>query len=875
MKFPTKQHMKTVTASGSNVLIVSRGEDGKRITWQFSYFKPYFCCLATEKARKDLLKRGFTYAERGTNEVKTFQDGPLGLDDKSTYKVIVNLPADVGRRRKGFEMTYEADVPYERRFLVDTGIKDGFIIHRARKVADDMFIVESAEDVEPVDYRNPDRQFLYDIETNKPEGSNHYSPPIYAKGAVTCKTLHDTFDGSNFHTFAWHPHRGVKGKPKLIVKNRFSRSFGRHVDWYVRLHGTEFEMFEALIAFYKERRPDVTSAWNGHLGWKKFMKKQGGFDMPYLINRSNNLFPSMGGHWSPFRNAFAGFMNFGKAAKKGDFECYVDGVQLVDSQTAYQVKDGGFTAAVPYSDLKRVVKDKLGYEMNKEIRKDIGEWWLNGFDEFLDYSFDDVDAIVGLEQKEGYTEWIRNIQQFMGTEDANRVFTPMSLISTINLRLAREKLNVVVPTAARETEGASDDDYSAEGGFVMPPQRMGLQQNMAVLDLSAMYVNIIKTCNMSWETWVPDPTDQQLKDLITVPSDLGVQSFVKPSKKVGLMPLSCDYLIQWRRKFDALIAKEKDADRAKALEKARDPAKQGVLAVFGTSLSEFFSLFRPEVGSSITGMGRHVITGVDRFLRDHGYFVQYSDTDSCFVPLKSTKAEDLEKEGKDLCDLINAWFTEMATDLGADQHSLEIGMDTILSPFVQGKQKKQYAGMVVYKKGHWQKTPKMLVKGVPGIKSDATRITKDTTDTVLRMILTRRPLMEVVEYIRDVYESVLAGAVPIEDIVKAVTLSTHPDDDLEKPNYIHTAAKRGQEMFDFPYSTGQKVSIVKLKGATKQKVAIPEGEDIPEGIPIDYDHHATRAVLKPLKGIMSWMEADSYLDSIRHGTELSRSLVLE
>lgn len=858
--FPLKLHMKSIAAQGSAILMVCRDEKGCRWTVNCTFMRPYFYTEATEENRKILEKRGLDY-----------EDGPPGIDDIPTFKVTVNLPADVGRRRKGFKKTYEADVPFTRRFLVDMGIKDGLIVKAARRIGADMLIVSKASDIEAVAYRNPDRQFEYDIETNKPEGSNHYSPAVFARGAVTCKTLHDTFDGTNFHTFIWHPRRGVKGKPTIEIRNRHSKSYKRDVDWYVHWFGTEYEMFEAMLAFIKERRPDILSAWNGHIGWKKF-KNQGGFDFPYLVNRSKNLKINPG-HWSPMGNAFAGYQSFGKAAETGRWSCYNDGVQLIDSMTSMQVKDGGMTAAVPYSDLKRVVKDKLGYEMNKEPRKDLTRWWLEETDEFLNYSFDDVDAIVGLEHSQGYSEWMRSIQQFVGAEDANRLFTPMSLISTLNLRLAREELGKVVPTAGQEDSEA--EDYSAEGGFVLKPAKTGVQDHVAVLDLSAMYVNIIRSCNISWETWVPNPPDEMLDDLICVPSDLGPQFFLKPEVKVGLMPLSSTYMMKARKVYDDQIEVEKDADKIKALKKARDPAKQLVLAVWGTSLSEYFSLYRPEVGSAITGMGRYVITGVDRFLRNHGYFIQYSDTDSVFIPLKAKTPKGREKEGYDLCKLINEWFGEMAEDLGIKSHSFDIGVENILSPFVQGKQKKQYAGMIVWAEGTWQDKPKMLVKGVPGIKSDAAKITKDTTDTVLRMILSHQPLMDVVEYVRDIYESCLAGQVPVEDLVRAVGLSTHPDDDLVKKNYIHTAARRGQEMYDFAYSVGSKVSIVKLKGTEKVKVAIPEGEDIPEDMLVDYDHHASKAVLEPIRGIMSWVGLESMLDSVRTGTELTRTMVLE
>ena len=867
--FPLRLHLKTIAANGSLIVMVARDDAGARYTVQVP-FRPFF--YVPRKDEAIIRKRGLEYEE-----------GPPALDDEPTFRVYVDTPDQVMKRRKGFSRTYEADVPYTRRFLVDSGIKDGFILHRGRVLGEGM-VIASIDAIEPVEHRNDDRQFLFDIETNKPEGSRHYSPATIAKGAVTVFGFHDTFDGTNVHTHVWHPARGHKGRPRVEVRNRFSQGFGKDVDWYVHWYGSEEELFEGIIGVLRERRPDALSAWNGAVGWKT-QRNQGGFDVPYLVNRARNLGISPG-LFSPMGNAFAGYRNFGKVAEKGRWACHVDGVQLIDSMTSMQVKDGGFTASVPYSDLKRVLMDKTKDRpqgpmvLKKEKRASTNEWWLEDVDSFLEYSFDDVDAQIVLERSEGYTEWIRNLQQFVGVEDANRLFTPMALISTLNLRIAKED-GVVVPTAGQEVED-ENEDYSAEGGFVLDPQKTGLQDNVAILDLDAMYVAIIISGNISWETWVKDPPDESLDDLICLPSDLGPQFFLKPTKKVGLMPKSCMYLRAARKVFDDQIKLEKDADRIKALKKARDPAKQLLLAVYGTSLSDYFSLFRPEAGSSITGMGRFVIKGVDRLLRSKGHFVQYSDTDSVFVPLTPDEPgrepdEEVVQRGLDLCDAINDWFDGMAASLNIDEHTFHIGMEALGDPFVQGAQKKQYAMYVCWAEGHWQKgRPKMLLKGVPGIKGDAARITRETTETVVRMMLNRCRPVEILDYVRDVYEDVLAGEYPLEDLVKAITLNVLPDETPKNPHYVHEAAKVGKREYDMQYNAGAKVSLVRLKGIEGLQVAIPEGEDIPEKMlpVVDWDAHAMQTVLTPLRGIMSWIGLEKQLESIRVGSVLTKTVKL-
>lgn len=859
---PLRLHLKTISAQGTLIMMVARDADGNRFTVHVPDFRPYFYVEQTPENLKTLRKRGME-----------FEEGKPTLFGKRTYRVYVDTPGSVPKRRKGFEgedaSSYEADVPYTRRFLVDTGIHDGFELDDYKRIGDAV-ILASKDAIKPVSFRTKDRQFQYDIETNKPEGSKHYSPPTEAKGAVTALTFHDNFDEAVYQTYYWHPERGTPGRPMLELRNQWSDAYEREVPWHIHTFGTEEEFLVAVLRYLKATRPDAMQAWNGHQGHHR--KNFGGFDAPYLINRLRRIGISPG-QLSPLGSAHAGWKVFGKETTEtsnGKFQCHIDGVQLIDSMTTYQIKEGGFTAQVPFSDLKRVCEkftERARPGRGKKLKKDpsaIEDWWLNNTEQFLKYSFDDVDALVFLEMSEGYLEFARDMQQFVGCEDANKLFTPMSLIDSMLLRIAKED-GVCVPTSESE-----DDDYMAEGGFVLPPEVKGLQRRVGVLDLTTMYVHIIISGNLSPETHVPNPTEDQVKDLICVPSDLGPQFFLKPEVKVGLLPKTALRFKAVREKYDALIEKAETAAQVKLLKHQRQPAKQLLLGVWGTSLSRYFRLFKPEVGSSITGTGRYIIQNTRDFVRSKGDRVTYVDTDSNFVPLPGDdnipRDERSVQHGEALAGMINVFFDSLAASMNMDKHGFEIGLETIYDPFVMGEGKKMYAGYIVWSEGKWQDEPEFMAAGVQAIKSDAAPITRESGMALLKAILNGATPMEIQHYVRTIYEGVLGGDVPIDDIIKAVGLGADPESPKAPNTYIVNGCRYGKAMYDFEYVVGAKVRAVRLKGSDETWISIPDGEDLPANLQLDLQYHADLTILKPLRNILEWVDLAQIVDSIEHGT---------
>lgn len=856
---PLTLHIKKTEAQGSLILLICRDANGKRYTVQILDFKPYFYVDATQENLKTIRKRGLQ-----------FEDGLPTIYGAPTYKVIVDQPGSVPKRRKGFfgpdgtERSFEADVPYTRRFLIDTGIYDGFTVSNYRQFGDT--VLASVHDLKPVSFRTKDRQMLYDIETNKPEGSKHYSPPLEADGAITAFSYHDNFDEGRIYTLTWHPEHGMVNRPKVENRSKWSDAYEREIPWIMTIFGSEIEMMDELIATMKRIRPDILQAWNGHHGHQKKKAKKGapikqiGFDAPYIINRLKKLGISPG-QLSPMGNAFAGYKAFGKESTKGGMPVVnMDGVQLIDMMQAYELKDGGMTGQVPFSDLKRVTEKYTKKKLKKDPNRDFNAWWEHDFENFISYNFDDVDALVVLEKSQGYMEFTRETQNFVGVEDTNRVFTPMAMVTTLLLRIAKEDMECV-PTANKSEEGDEDDDYTATGGFVMEPRVRGIQRRVGFLDLATMYVNNIVTANLSPETHVPDPTEEQMKDLICVPSDLGPQFFLKPSVRIGLLAKTVVRMKAMRKHFDDLIDAATDAEEIKKLKQKRQPAKQQVLAVWGVSLSDKFCLWKAEVGSSITGLGRFIHNNLDEETTRLGDWVVYGDTDSAAIPLPE---KDPIEHGIWLAEQHQKMFDRLAKEINADTHTFEISLEKVYDPFLMGDTKKAYAGNIIWAEGKYQDHPVYEATGIQGIKSDAAPITKEASEAVIKALLAGAKPVDVMAYIKDMYDGVVRGDVPLSDVVKAIGLNLDIDDPKNASNYIVKGALYGRALYDFEYPPGGKVRVLHVKGKGEKWVAIPDTEDLPEDVNIDIEAHAEATVLRPLETLLSWVDLSTA--SVKHGT---------
>jgi len=127
----------------NNVLyLYGRNERGK-YRFVIEDFYPYFFILANEVQKiEELRHSAFKYASerdylKFINSIRVMKNGFKSLYDEPLVRIEMQAPWQVAKFRSFFSKTYEADIIFERRFLIDTGIKKGFEI-KSSNITDNM-----------------------------------------------------------------------------------------------------------------------------------------------------------------------------------------------------------------------------------------------------------------------------------------------------------------------------------------------------------------------------------------------------------------------------------------------------------------------------------------------------------------------------------------------------------------------------------------------------------------------------------------------------------------------------------------------------------------------------------------------------------------
>lgn len=112
----------------TEIIMLCRTKEGIRYKISIKDFEPYFYVPLSE-LDPDLIER---LKKEGL--IKRVELTSLkSLDGKDVAKIVCYRAVDVPKVREHFKQTYEADVPFVVRFMIDKGIKNGIEV---AKVAD-------------------------------------------------------------------------------------------------------------------------------------------------------------------------------------------------------------------------------------------------------------------------------------------------------------------------------------------------------------------------------------------------------------------------------------------------------------------------------------------------------------------------------------------------------------------------------------------------------------------------------------------------------------------------------------------------------------------------------------------------------------------
>ena len=923
------------------VELFARDEDGNRRMIEVEGFYPFFYItedeyqenesdLFTESMVRSITAREFvTSAENIENAALTETDlAPrTTLEGTKLVKVETVVPSHVSDLRDMgiFEQTWEADVFFANRFLIESGIKSGFSIPAGQDRV-------SFEDIQPCEAPDVDpRVVTIDIEVwsggEFPDTQNAIKP-------ITAVTAHDSYD-DEYKAAILHPDSAniVGGTPydSFDWSDTSWKLPSTVDDCTVEVYHDEAQMLGDFNNWMIEKDPDLLTGWNSSRN-----EIGSGFDYPYWINRCEQI-----SEWTYRDLSYENGSSF--VTERGS--PVIGGREMFDMLQAY--KKTQIHEKRSYS-LGYIAQDELGY--GKEDVADLDQGWLNEPVDFMRYNIRDTEAVVKIENVKNVLDMYDHIRSITGGTYSEIADSNIGIIDLLFLRQAKEK-GYALPTSVRP------DVQHYWGAYVFPPVA-GKHKNVVYPDLSSLYPNLFKDMNASPETIIgfkedleaSEYTESDCHTIYVDTRDENVKRSADEPERSTLYVLKPEVQTSFVRDvISDLIDMKYEYKKDEYADEAYGAVKRitnSVYGVMGDSVSYGvgFRLFDWRIAEAITLAGRDVIKHTADTFEDYVQKMGYDeskiiagDTDSCVLEMPqadgswdlSTMSDEERQEffeahpelqGHEDTAMAEtlamafeaAEYTDSTYDdfmyerFGIEDGNMAVEIESYAEAALFMDKKKRYAQWIRWDEGDLE--DEVEYKGFELVRSDSAAITAEVQKEVLRLILQEETPKELVrEYLRGHWNDVMDGDIELEDLGKPSAISSdmwtygYSEQDDGSYNYYtpqpHVRGARyanafieGEDMESGKplmfYADG--VSIAsglpetyeydnKLKadddepemveeGRVVDAVAVEDARNMPDGVIIDYDKMATKTLrdpIEPIATVMGW----SFDDLITEGKQ--------
>jgi len=533
--------------------------------------------IEVEGHRPSFFIRESAYNKRVKNHhaVVRAERGYQSINGDPLVRIYTKIPKNIagGQDSSGlrdqFNRTWEADVFYTDRFLIDTGIKTHVRVDRSEAYENESMRADYRVDVsdcEPISDPNwsvEPRTLTVDIEVYS-EGE--FPEAEDAEWPVTAIATHDNYTET---ITVWllcndDVHECDEDAIEQAVYQNRPEAVSLDGDDVtnaiddVRVFRDESLLLDDFNGFVGTRRPDVLAGWNS-----SETDNGDAFDFPYLLNRSKSLNTYSADSWSPMGQVWTT-----RKGREQNLTVGAKGVTFLDGMTTYKKTlwsepDGGMG-----------LDNISSIELNGDAAKlDIGDeapdgvsgvdainWaWKHDWGLFGKYVIRDVQATVGVDRASGATDLYQNLRTLTGAK-FDACHNNVDLLDHYILRFA-ERYDVVLPTNTKP-----DRDWYY-GGYVRKP-KFGRHENAIYPDAKSLYPNSIRTCNISPETLIG--TEEDLREseyteedcrwsyIDTRPDNVKKESepelekcyYLKPSIKKGFMNEVVDELMEMKEYYD-------------------------------------------------------------------------------------------------------------------------------------------------------------------------------------------------------------------------------------------------------------------------------------------------------------------------------------
>ncbi len=386
-------------------------------------------------------------------------------------------------------------------------------IFHARK-----YIKEQLSDSNPQIYGNTNYQYVYlwekykgslkynfdllnivylDIEVASDDG---FPEPEHALKEITAITIKIV---SKF----W------KGKPVIAFGNGDFKTDRTDVEY--RKFGDEHHLIADFIRTWQEIRPDIVTGW--------YIED---FDIPYLINRMNRLFPDgdMSSKLSKWLTLIARDHNISEKNKDNSVKKVVyeiAGMAILDYWALYT--RFSLKGQESYS-LNNICKVE-GVGQKTQYEGSLHDLYKNDYQKFIEYNIQDVELVQLLDKKLKFIAMIVAVAYDAGVNFYD-VFAQTRMWDTIIYRRLDEK-GIALPYK----KPFVDTEY--EGAFVKNPIN-GMHKWVVSFDIDSMYPMVMVGLNISPDTILDfSRVDFNIDDVINQEPDF---SYLKTDVGACLSP---------------------------------------------------------------------------------------------------------------------------------------------------------------------------------------------------------------------------------------------------------------------------------------------------------------------------------------------------
>ncbi|KAL5531593.1 POL3 [Sanghuangporus baumii] len=622
-----------------------------------------------------------------------------------------------------------------------------------------------------------------------------------------------------------------QGESKPFIRNVFTLNTCSHiVGSQVLSYKSELELLEAWRDFVEQVDPDVVIGYN-----------IANFDLPYLLDRATAL-----------------------KSKKFMFLGRLKGVKTVVKDTHFSSKAYG------QRDSKETVMDgRLQLDLLQHMHREhkLRSYTLNAVcAQFLGEQKEDVHHSVITELQNGTPEARRRLavyclkdaylpQRLMDKLMCLVNYIEMARVTGVpfNYLLSRgQSIKVLSQLFRRANEEGylvpsmksegSDEQY--EGATVIEPKKGYYDAPIATLDFSSLYPSIMMAHNLCYTTLLDLNTINRLnlekgKDYIQTPNN---DFFATKEKRKGLLPSVLEDLIAARKRAKADLKKETDPFRRAVLDGRQLALKISANSVYGFTGATIGKLPCLAISSSVTAYGRQMIEKTKQEVeaeysiangREHNAEVIYGDTDSVMVKFGPSDLRTVMQMGSEAAEFVTAKFIK----------PIKLEFEKVYFPYLLIN-KKRYAGLYWTKP---EKYDKMDSKGIETVRRDNCRLVSTVIETCLHKMLIDRDVKGAEEYTKQVISELLQNKIDMSQLV--ITKALAKTDYAAKQAHVVLAERMKERDAGSAPNVGDRVAYVVVKGM-KNAAAYEKSEDpiyvLENNIPIDTKYYLENQLSKPL-----------------------------